>query len=703
MSNGQYHNGDGGADHLIADFLRTSRELIAAQRDVMLGYLGTAPAGSYLSPTPYPSPSAYPEPIYAEPQPALVSAPAASAAAGPERAAGAGSEGAAGGVGATGATVGAEAPTQELSEASVLAAVLAVIADRTGYPVDMIEPDLDLEADLSVDSIKRAEIAGELATRLQLSTGGDIEELAQARTAAGITALILAGLTEAAPADATTEEPEVPAAEPAAQLLQPARPAGDAAPAPVIVAPKRLVHKEFELAEAEVPSGELKGRTFLLIGDGDLAITLAKKLKALGAKTTAKPAAAFDGAFFLSTEEPVLPDAFPTYQAILKTNPRWLLANGPGDGLRGFFRTVSREYPDTIARVVEHTPETTLADLADGLIAELSSVDREPVVLRSAGTRRGLELKETGLGHLGSTGAGPAGDGAAEAAAIGLDRDSVVLLVGGAKGITARIAGTLAAATRCRIELLGRSPLPIEDESPAVAAATTEAELRSALIDSGLRAPAEIERAIAKIRSAREVRATILRLGELGSPVRYHSVDVLDTEAVHHAVKEIHADHGKLDGIVYAAGVIEDKLIAEKSPESFAHVYRTKVDGAKALLDATNDLPEGPRFAVLFGSIAAALGNRGQIDYASANDTLEQLGHRWSGVDGRRGLTIHWGPWAPTGTNDGMVTPELMRSYAARGIELIDPEEGALTLLRELAWGPESATSVIYSASGRWR
>ena len=43
---------------------------------------------------------------------------------------------------------------------------LEIISERTGYPVDMIEPDLDLEADLSIDSIKRAEIAGELASRL---------------------------------------------------------------------------------------------------------------------------------------------------------------------------------------------------------------------------------------------------------------------------------------------------------------------------------------------------------------------------------------------------------------------------------------------------------------------------------------------------------------------------------------------------------
>jgi hypothetical protein len=47
-----------------------------------------------------------------------------------------------------------------------------------------------------------------------------------------------------------------------------------------------------------------------------------------------------------------------------------------------------------------------------------------------------------------------------------------------------------------------------------------------------------------------------------------------------------------------------------------------------------------------------------------------------------------------------MVTPELGREYARRGIRLIDPEEGTLALLKELAWGDEPAGTVVYTASG---
>lgn len=615
---------DATAEAMVTDFLRTSREMIAAQRDVLLGFLGSEAPVTRSIPV-----------VEAVPVPVL---PAASVVLAPV-------------------------------ERPVLETVVEVIGERTGYPVEMIEPDLDLEADLSIDSIKRAEIAGELTVRLGT---GEVEELAKARTAAGIAELLDSGIAEPAVDESPTGETAMDRSE----------------PQPVIVAPKRYLMTEVDLAPATAP--DIAGRRFLVLGAGPRAEGVRAELTAHGAEAEigddVRPG--FDGYLHLPDSDSVLPAAFLKYQAALAHRPRWLLTAGPAEGLRGFYRSVSREYPDTLARVVEGAQATEL-------VAELSTVDREPVVIREGRARRGLEPTETGLGLLGSSGAGPAGDGAAEAAAIGLDRDSVVLLVGGAKGITARFATTLAGAARCRVELLGRTPVPPEeDEYPQ---ARDAKELRKALIETGLKRPAEIEKTVRRIESEREVRKTLRQLEALGSPVRYQSVDMLDAEAVHRAVKEIHAEYGRLDGIVYAAGVIEDKLVADKTPESFARVYTTKVDGARTLLEATADLPDEPKFVVLFGSMAAALGNRGQSDYAAANDALETLGRRWPAG---RAVTVHWGPWAPTGDHDGMVTPALMRDYARRGIELIDPEEGTLGLLRELAWGRPDVSAVVHTASG---
>ncbi|MCL7377836.1 type I polyketide synthase [Streptomyces sp. 35G-GA-8] len=673
-----------GPDALVAEFLRTSRDLVAAQRDVMLSYLGGPAAVPVDRPAVHAAAPQLSAPVAlpAAPVPAtavvttavVTTAPPAPAVAAPV-----------------------------LDRAAVLGAVLAVVAERTGYPVDMIEPDLDLEADLSVDSIKRTEIAGELAVRLGLPVdgGAELDGLSAARTAAGIAGLLATRL-----GGGESAETSAPKAGPAESGTS-GSPAG---PAAEIVPPQRL-----EFTEAELPAvtGTVdSGSTVLVLGGGELAPVVADRLRAAGAVPRLIPSGELpeggaDAVLCLDAldaAEAPLPEAFPLFQSVLAGAPRRLLAverrtEGAASGLRGFFRSVAREYPELAATLVEVAPGAAPDAIADALVTELAATEREPVVLTDGGTRRALRLTLTDLGSLAATGAGPAGDGVAEAEAAGLDRDAVVLLVGGARGITARFARTIASVSRCRIELMGRTPVPAGTEDPATAGATDRAGLRAVFLAAGPASPAEIERRVSATLAAREVRDTIAGLRALGSQVRYHCVDVLDGEAVRATVKDIHAEHGRLDGVVYAAGVIEDKLIAEKPVESFRRVFSTKVGGARAVLDAVDSLPTGPRFAVLFGSIAAALGNRGQSDYAAANDALEELGRRWSTAD-RRGLTVHWGPWAAAETNGGMVTPELMRSYASRGIKLIDPEEGPLSLLRELAWGAPSVHAAVYTASG---
>jgi NAD(P)-dependent dehydrogenase (short-subunit alcohol dehydrogenase family) len=248
--------------------------------------------------------------------------------------------------------------------------------------------------------------------------------------------------------------------------------------------------------------------------------------------------------------------------------------------------------------------------------------------------------------------------------------------------------------------LVGRTPLPDGPVDPQLAAAADLAALRAALVRQGRRSPAEVERTAQALMAAREVQSTLTELRGLGAEVRYHTLDVRDRAAVRDLLHAVHRRYGRLDGLVYAAGVIEDRLIADKDPASFTRVYTTKVDGARAVLDTLDQLPAQPRFVVLFGSIAAAYGNRGQADYAAANDALDTLGARWAARTGNRCLTVHWGPWAPGPGHRGMVSQELSREYARRGIDLIDPEEGALSLLSELAWGDPRLTSVVYTASG---
>ncbi|MFJ8944412.1 SDR family oxidoreductase [Streptomyces sp. NPDC102395] len=690
-------------DAIVSEFLRTSREMIAAQRDVLLTYFGATPGATAAAP---PSP----EPLSWEtPAPVGQGAPPALPAALPP------------------AVAPTDAPDPAPGAVDVQRVVLEIISERTGYPVDMIEPDLDLEADLSIDSIKRAEIAGELARRLGAQGGADLtslgdaelEELAKARTAAAVTDWLTARLGDSPPDPGADERH--PTATPSVADPVPVRASAAETAAPAVEEvsgepPKRHVLRPVPLDTPETPvdaASVFAGARWAVLGE---VPQVAARLEGLGADVVVRGRehvlseadGPVDGVVHLGAltgdDAPVLPDAFPVLKAALARSPRRLLAVRPAEGdvrsagLHGLFRTVAREYPHLTARVVD-LADVSPAAVADAVVMEAALPEGAPVVLRTASGRYGFELVETPLGALGSTGAGPAGEGAAEAAALGLDRDSVVVLAGGARGITAQFAAALAGASRCRLELLGRTPAPDGPEDADTAAARTPAALRAALAARGGLKPAEINRAAELLLAQREITATLEELTALGSRVRYRSVDFREPEAVVQAVKEIHAEHGRLDGVVHAAGVIEDRLIAEKSVESFQRVYGTKATGADALLTALEELPARPGFTVLFGSVSAVLGNRGQVDYAAANDALETLGAAFAARTGHRALTVHWGPWAPSAGHSGMVGAELAREYARRGIRLIDPEEGTAALLRELAWGEESATAVVYTAS----
>ncbi|GLY34522.1 hypothetical protein Amsp01_005460 [Amycolatopsis sp. NBRC 101858] len=564
-----------GRDQAVVDFLRTTRELVAAQREVMLGYLGSAPA---------PAPVVIHEP---EPRPE------------PE-------------------------PQPEPAEADVRAAVIGVISERTGYPAEMIAGDLDLEADLSIDSIKRTEIAGTLLARLGLPADDRTDQLSRDRTADALAAHLEAWLNP------------VPAA------VAPTRYRLDRVPVPLDPDPGRLRGKTVAVPDDAVGAAFAAAGAEVVTGDADLTVLFARDLTDVFTQLKA-----VRGTVLVAAE----PDAVP--------------------GLRGLVRSAALER-DGVTRLVEATQ-----DVAKVLVDEALS-DGPAVVGHDDAGRFTIEPRPADLGSIAYSGAGPGGG---ELAALGLGPDSVVLLVGGARGITAHTAVALA-ASGCRIELAGRTAWPGEpDDLPEDPTA-----MRAVLAGRG--GPvAGIERRVRTVLAQREIGRTLDEIRAAGGKAGYTSLDVRDPDAVCRLVKNLPS---RLDGVVFAAGVIDDKLMADKDEESFRTVYETKVDGARALLDA---LEAEPGFVVFFGSIAAVLGNRGQTDYAAANDALEALAASRPG----RAVTVHWGPWAPADDHSGMVSPELAREYERRAVGLLDPAEGTAALLRELAYGTDRA--VLYTAS----
>ena len=240
-----------------------------------------------------------------------------------------------------------------------------------------------------------------------------------------------------------------------------------------------------------------------------------------------------------------------------------------------------------------------------------------------------------------------------------LDSGAVIVASGGARGITATALCALAKKYQLRLLLLGRTPL---DRHPAMNGADSE------------------------------VHDTLVALQHAGAQVCYRSLDIRDSDAVAAAVAEVRREWGPITGIVHGAGVLADRLVADKTDKQFDDVFTTKVEGLRSLLNATVSDPL--RLICMFSSVVGHYGNPGQCDYAMANAVL-------AGVAAAEAAkrpdclvrSIAWGPWA-----GGMVTAPIAELFRARGIPLIPVDDGTQAFVTEFA-GARDEVNVILAAT----
>ncbi len=360
----------------------------------------------------------------------------------------------------------------------------------------------------------------------------------------------------------------------------------------------------------------------------------------------------------------------------------------PGQGgIAGLIKTATVEWPDVYCKVVDVDAEEPAATLASLLLREMGNA-RGQVEVGYKGSRRSVLRSQ------------PAP--LAQDCPIHLEIDSrwVVLITGGARGITAEVACELASRYRPTLILAGRAPVPVDDEPSETAGLSTPQELKGALLKGMRRAgqavtPRVVEAATIRLLQDREMRRSLAAMQQAGATVRYCQADVRDPLSFGAVIDGIYREHGRLDGVIHGAGIIEDKLLADKDPESFDRTFDTKVDSAFILSRRLR--PDTLKFLVFFGSVAGRFGNRGQADYAAANEVLNKLAvyldRRWPG----RMVSINWGPWEKT----GMVSAEVQKQLAERGMRLIPPSIGRRMFADEIQYGRKGQAEVVIG-SGPW-
>ncbi|MDO8300150.1 type I polyketide synthase, partial [Lacisediminimonas sp.] len=177
-------------------------------------------------------------------------------------------------------------------------------------------------------------------------------------------------------------------------------------------------------------------------------------------------------------------------------------------------------------------------------------------------------------------------------------------------------------------------------------------------------------------------RQRILSLAaEWDSQIDVQTADVADEAQVRELITQFGEQLPALAGVIHAAGVLDDGLVTEQSPERFARLFAPKVQGALHLHQATRHLPLD--FFVLYSSVAALLGSPAQSSYAAANAFLDGLAqHRHA--HGLCATSIAWGPWS----GGGMAQSATVRANLAQmGLALLPVAQAQQALAQVLAAG----------------
>ncbi|HEX8079335.1 MAG TPA: SDR family NAD(P)-dependent oxidoreductase [Jatrophihabitans sp.] len=242
------------------------------------------------------------------------------------------------------------------------------------------------------------------------------------------------------------------------------------------------------------------------------------------------------------------------------------------------------------------------------------------------------------------------------AAPLNFAGTDIILVTGGAAGLTARCAAELAARRGGRLVVLGRSPA----SAPAVTESLERLRSLGAELDDKQR-------------------------------LDYEQCDLTEPGAVRSLVSRLRAE-GEITGLVHGAAVNLPRLLPAVTADSLAAAWAPKVEGARELLEATGDTL---RLVVGFGSIIGCFGLAGETDYAVANEGMRQLLESWAAAHPvARVRVLEWSVWAELGMGARMqVLDDLRRA----GVEPILPAEGIEEFLRLVDEADPPVTTLVAS------
>ncbi|MFO0592926.1 MAG: SDR family NAD(P)-dependent oxidoreductase [Polyangiaceae bacterium] len=628
---------------------------------------------------------------------------------------------------ATSTPVVAEAAAGSFAE-EVKAKVLDIVAAQTGYPRDMLDMELDLEADLGIDTVKQAETFAAVRTAYEIPREDKLK-LRDFPTLAHVVKFVLDRRPDlVAAGGGAAPQVEVVSA-PAAS----AAPVIEAAPAPKAMSydaisklPRRVPRLRLRPSLGVCkPTGVTIGegtRVVVMFDEGGIGAALTERLTALGASVLPIGGAPSSeellaqiqgfaangpvhGVYWLRAAdvEPaeldaagwreqlrvrvkLLADAMRAlYEAIAPAGTFLVAAtrlggahgydeagaHAPmGGSVTGFVKAYKRERENATVKAVDFAASDEADEIAERLIDE-TLADPGAVEIGYLGDERvTIALEDIA----------PALDGSGRS----LGKDSVVVVSGAAGSIVSAITADLAARSGATFYLLDLAPAPDENDPDLARFATDKEGLKRDLFDRikarGERAtPALVEKEIAVIERRAAALAAVNAIRAAGGQAHYRSVNLGDEAGVASALEDARRG-GKVDLLLHAAGIEISRFLPDKTSAEWARVFDVKADGWRNLMAGLDGVALGA--VMVFSSIAGRFGNGGQTDYSAGNDLLCKL---VSSLRNKRpetkGIAIDWTAWSGIGMASRGSIPKMME---LAGIDMLPPEAGIPAVYREI-------------------
>ncbi len=633
---------------------------------------------------------------------------------------------------------------EAVAEDPIRKMVLAIVAEKTGYPGDMLDLDLDLEADLGIDTVKQAEMFAAVRAAYNIPRDENLK-LRDFPTLAHVIKFahersqeVMATATLQTPGPATPKEQDSRAASGAVKPIPASLDAANRIPRRVplpLLRPPISFFKDTGIKLASI------SRVMIMPDVGGVADALTKKLSALDVEFAKldplAPADALTSAVQKFVEAgPVqgiywLPALDPegeirnlnpaTWHEVLRVRVKSFyvvmralysqIANAAnflvsatrmggyhgyddagalapaGGAVAGFSKAYKREHMDVLVKALDFEAGRSADEIAEALIEETLH-DPGAVEIGYAGRQRwsvGMEEKSADDGRPG----------------MQLNRDTVFVVTGAAGSIASAITSDLAAASGGIFYLLDLVPKP-DPNHPDLKRLVTEKDglkrdLFARIQKRGERAtPALVERELAGLERAQAAQAAIDAVAAAGGIAHYFSVNLIDSAAVADVIDQVRKRSGRIDVLLHAAGMERSHALPDKDPKEFDLVFDVKADGFFNLLHAIGDMPLGA--TVAFSSIAGRFGNLGQTDYSAANDLLCKITSSFRRTaPAVRAIAIDWTAWAGIGMATRGSIPKIME---LAGIDMLAPAAGIPVIRRELTGGGTHGEVVIAERLG---